>query len=74
MKENKLQYDTFDLLPYEDQVRLFDAKFISLEKSGFLSHDEYIKHRDFQIYSGLFYFRLTQFSYQSDTKINLSLF
>jgi len=52
--------------------RLFDMQFGSLDNSSILSHEEYLNHRDFQIQSGFFAFRLTQFSGCSYTKTNLA--
>lgn len=49
-------------LTKEQMERLFDEKYGSLDGSTLLSHQEYLEHRNFQIDSGLFYFRLTQFS------------
>lgn len=43
--------------------KLFDSRYGSLDNSSILSHEEYIKHRDFLIDSGLFSFQLSQFSH-----------
>lgn len=75
-KENKkaLPLQSEDLLEDNSELeRLFDMQFGCLDNSSILSHDEYLKHRDFQIQSGFFSFRLTQFSGLSYTKTNLSL-
>ena len=49
-------------LSYEDQCRLFDEKFGRLDGSTILSHEEYVKHRDFHVRSGYFAFLISQSS------------
>ena len=49
-------------LSYEEQCRLFDEKFGRLDGSTVLSHEEYVKHRDFQVRSGYFAFLIAQSS------------
>ena len=43
-------------LSYEEQCVLFDKRFSRLDGSTILSHEEYVKHRDFLIGSGFLLF------------------
>lgn len=49
-------------LSYEEQCRLFDERFGRLDGSSILSHEEYVKHRDFLVGSGYFAFLNSQSS------------
>ena len=47
-------------LSYEEQCVLFDEKFGRLDGSTILSHEEYVKHREFLVGSGFFAFLHSQ--------------
>ena len=49
-------------LSYEEQCALFDKRFGRLDGSTILSHEEYVKHRDFLVGSGFFAFLNSQSS------------
>jgi len=55
-------YVSSSALSYEDQCALFDKRFGRLDGSTILSHEEYVKHREFLVGSGFFAFLHSQSS------------